>query len=266
MDGVARGIAHLHQDFRPQYLRQSASITIPNSLSILANYLLAPKTKTLPFLDFMEVSFKPHNCCLAPFLVDVGSDFVGAINTVLRQHESPYLLTPLEFEKLLGPKIGEAQSFSYIPITHPRIYLSQPDPIQTQAVEPTLLLLSASVYSTPNSDFLKALERHRSGDFAGVATSCAAVLEGIIDIVSQKRRLHISGNGLRRRANSFCSKMKPQLPSSTIDLIGFIAATRNAQGDAHGNKTRDPISEHHAKLLIGLTASLSLFLAADHRK
>ena len=193
-----------------------------------------------------------------------GNDLIGAINVALERHDSPYLLTPYSYrmeETFIWP-----DSHALLPTSvsaYPQVYLKQSEVVQEETIEPALNLLSDPAFEGANSNFRKALTRYRSRDFDGVATSCVATLESAIKVASTQRRIKIRGSGLTTLAQSFLSKtgLSPTLRKP----IDFLVEARNQEGDAHGHEQKEAIGEDHAKFLIGLTASLILYLTSNYR-
>ena len=256
LNNVQVGLSHLHHEL----LRVITPGRHPfeNLTSFLTN---AP---TEAFLDFLEVSFGPHEHSSRLLGDPTGNDLIGAINAALERHNSPYLLTPYSYrreETFVRPDIHlhVATSIS----AYPQVYLKQSGMAQEKIIQPVLNLLSDPAFEGANSDFRKALARYRSRDFNGVATSCVAALESVIKVASTQRRVKISGSGLKTLAQSFLSKAG--IPHTLRKPIDFLADARSQEGDAHGHENKGSISGDHANFLINLTACLILYLTSDQR-
>ena len=251
MSEVQGGMTHLHQDM----LRFVNDYDHP--FSIICKFLQSEHASGEALLDFLEVSLKSPGHASKLFYEPMGNDFVGAINAVLDRHGCPYLLTSYAY------RINENDPNDLWPRTpeitaYPRAYLKQSDILQKEAIQPALELLSDPAYESANSLFRKALDRHRSGDFEGVATTCVAALESAIKVCSTERRLSVRGDSLSKLAQSYLSKAG--LPATFRKPIDFVAESRHKEGDAHGHETVSAMTHGDAKFLIGLTASLIVYL------
>ena len=172
MRDVVRELGHLHHGF-------ASAINREDSFVALIEYLeVGSSSPTEFFLDFLEVSLRNWR---APRW---NNDLVDAINGVLEEYDSPYLLTRYSYQT--------TDSTTEIRTT-PRAYLKQDSIVQQHAIEPALELFSDPAYETPADDFRKALRKHRTGDYDGCVTSCAAAVEGTIKTLAAK-------NGWRIRA------------------------------------------------------------------
>ena len=227
-------------------------------LDTLYKYLLAERTPSSHFLDFLELSLGPT----LESHVSRDNEFVEGLNIALDRRDSPYLLTRYAYirEEYDG---GPFQPFSASVSTsaYPQAYLKQSQPVQQHAVEPTLQLLADPAYAAANDSFRKALHRQRKGDYDGVLTACAATLEGAIKAAAQQRGWTIKGKGLGTVFQSFASKTKT-IPDQLKAVVNFIHLRRSTAGDAHGHSANETISEQEAALFVALTASLVSYLAA----
>ena len=256
LNNVQVGLSHLHHELL--HVITPGSYPFENLTRFLTN---AP---TEAFLDFLEVSFGPHEQFSSMLWDPTGNDLVGAINAALEMHDSPYLLIPYSYrkeEQIIRPDTRLLVTTSIA--EYPKVYLKQSGVAQEQIIQPVLKLLSDPAFEGANSDFRKALARYRSGDYDGVATSCVAALESAIKVTSAQRRIKKKGSGLKTLAQSFLSKTG--MPHTLRKPIDFLADARSQEGDAHGHKSKDAISADHANFLINLTASLMLYLTSEQR-
>ena len=256
LNNVQVGLSHLHHEL----LRV---ITLGcDPFENLTRFLTNAPTEA--FLDFLEVSFGPHEHSSRLLWDPTGNDLIGAINAALERHDSPYFVTPYSYRRVETFVRPDTQLILEHSISaYPQVYLKQSGVVQEDIIRPVLNLLSDPAFEGANSDFRKALARYRSRDFDGVATSCVAALESAIKVVSAQRRIKIRGSGLKTLAQSFLSKSG--VPHTLRKPIDFLADARSQEGDAHGHEKKETISGAHATFLINLTASLILYLASDQR-
>ena len=253
---VLRQLSHAHLEVSK--LLHSGKLPVDDPLGALSSYLLHERTPSSHFLDFLELSLGPT--LHGRFAQD--NDFVEGLNLILDRHGSPYLLTHYVYvRKEYDDRPFQSFSASISTSAYPRAYLKQTQPVQQRAIEPTLELLSDPAYSVANSDFLKALDRQRNGDYDGVLTSCAATLEGVIKATAQKRRWTVRGSGLGTVFQSFGSKTKT-VPDQLKTVVNYLHERRSRAGDAHGHSTKETISEQEAAFFVALTASLVSYLAS----
>ena len=254
---VVRQLSHAHLNI--DRLLASGDLSPQNHpFDTLCKYLLAERTPSSHFLDFLELSLGPT---LESYIAR-DNDFVDGLNLALDRRASPYLLTRYAYireEYDSGP--SQPLSARVSTTAYPRAYLKQSQPVQQHAIEPALRLLADPTYAGANDDFQKALHRQRTGDYDGVLTACAATLEGAIKAAAQQRGRTIKGKGLGTVFQSFASKTKT-VPDQLKPIVNFIHQRRSKAGDAHGHSAKETISEQEAALFVALTASLVSYLAA----
>ena len=247
MSDVQKDLRHLHHGFL-EFLHQ-----LQHPFNNICRFLNSEDASNSTFLDFLEVSLKSPNHTWRLFHEPTGNDFVGAINAVLEQHGSPYLLTPFAY------RTDIEGGYTKITITaHPKAYLKQTGVVQERIIVPATELLSNPGFENPNSNFLKALDRHRSGDFDGVSTSCVSALEGAIKVAASQRQIEIQGKGLSTLAQSYLSKAG--ISNKLLKPISLLAESRNVDGDAHGHVSKGQITSAHSEFILGLTALLIIRL------
>lgn len=254
---VVRQLSHAHLEI-DRLLASGDLSPHDHPLDTLSKYLLAERTPSSHFLDFLELSLWPT----LESHIARDNEFVDGLNLALDRRSSPYLLTRYadireEYDD------GPFQPFNAGVSTsaYPQAYLKQSQPVQQHAIEPALQLLADPAYTAANDDFLKALNRQRRGDYDGVLTACAATLEGAIKAAAQQRGWAIKGKGLGTVFQSFASKTKT-VPDQLKAVVNFIHQRRSKAGDAHGHSAKETISEQEAALFVALTASLVSYLAA----
>lgn len=249
MAGVVRELGHLHHAF--------AGVRQHEGFHAIVQFL-SENPSTLTFLDFLEVSLR-HG-----YAPNMDNDFVDAVNRVLNEYGSPYLLTRfVRRETIETDEYGRERRNVHFD-SFPRAYLKHDTVVQKQAIEPALEMFSDPAYATAAEDFRTALERQRSGDYDGCITSCAAAVEGTIKIVAARNRWKVRGTGLDSFAQSFFSKSS--LPDSTWTSCRPLSDWRNTRADAHGHASKAETTESVARHFVALAASLIALVQSEARK
>lgn len=243
---VIRDLGHLYHSFAGHFGRNDL-----NAIGEFLNNESSPEA----FLDFLEVSLRNQN---GPF---GDNDFVDAINVALKQHDSPYLLT-----RYVSREVAKKNSYGgkYCQIVFdafPRAYLKHNTIIQNEAIEPALEYFDDPAFEYPSEDFRKALSRHRSGDYDGCVTACAAALEGTIKVIAAKNRWRVRGQSLEKLAQSFIAKSS--LPDTLRTLFRTLADWRNVNSDAHGHASKSMTTEAVARCFLATTASLVVLIQSE---
>lgn len=220
MPNVLGQMAHLHHEL--------ASVDRDRGFEAISKFLLREQIPTSTFLDFLEVSFRNDQGPLGD------NDFVDAVNRVLEEYESPYLLTRyvVRVTAETDKYYGEIRRLHYD--AFPQAYLKGDTITQSEAIEPALGILSGPGYEAPLGDFQKALSRQRLGDYDGCVTSCAAAVEGTIKVAAAILQWNkVKGDGLGKLAKSFI--VKSSLPDTLETLFRPLAVYRSTKADAHGH-------------------------------
>ena len=238
---VIRDLGHLHHSFAGHFGRADLG-----AIGEFLNEEPSPEA----FLDFLEVSLRD------PRAPNDDNDFVDAINVALEHHDSPYLLT-----QYVRRKVPDGQWFRIVFDAFPRAYLRHDTIIQREGIKPTLEFFADTAFKSPSENFQKALSRHRSGDYDGCVTACAAAVEGTIKVVAAKNWWKVKGNSLETLAQSFIAKSS--LPATLRTLFRPLADWRNVSADAHGYASKDVTTEAIARNFIAITASLVVLIQSE---
>lgn len=253
MEETIRELGHLHHHF--------ANANGRNDLSIIAGRYLETADKegsiTTAFLDFLEVSLRSQ------FAPNHDNDFVDGINETLQHYESPYLLSQYVRREYTEKNEYGGEFLCITFDAYPKAYLQQDTVVQREAIEPTLEVFADPAYSVPAQNFRKALGRHRSGDYDGCLTACAAAVEGAIKVVAKKNRWRIKGAGLDTVAQSFLSKSS--LPDTLKSSFRPLSNSRNTESDAHGHASKVELPESAARHYVALAASLVVLVQSQEK-
>lgn len=250
---IARDFVHLHHDFVPFKDRYPS-----NTFWAFKEYLQQRTTDSVAFLDFLELLFKYQHF---PY---ERNDFVRSINRVLQEHDCPYKLTEFVSRHEPIPVRGLSEETSVLAekiSAYPMVRLAQESVVETHAIAPVLELFTNPDFVGPDKSFRDALKRHRDGDYSGCITSCAASVEGTIRVVAKKRRWRIDGKGMGGFMKSILRKSR--LPQKLQSIADFIAERRQNAGDAHGKEEAPEATEPEARFMIGLSASLIIYVASE---
>lgn len=135
-----------------------------------------------------------------------------------------------------------------------------------EVIEPTLLLLAATQYSTANSEYLEAHKDYRNGKFGDCLTKCCSAFESVMKVICKRnnwipeRETDISKAQAQSLIRTILSNTG--LPFSVFEqpLIG-IATMRNKLGTAHGGGETDrQPSDYIARYALNATGSAMLLV------
>ena len=248
MPKVLSEMAHLHHEL--------AALDRNLGFEVISKFLLDARTPTSAFLDFLEISLRNRWGPIG------NNDFVDAVNRVLEEYDSPYLLTRHAVRVTIDTsRYGvEAHHVHYDAL--PQAYLKQDTIAQREAIEPALDIFADPAYASPAGDFRKALSRYRSGDYDGCVTSCAAAVEGTIKVAAARLKWKsVKGDGLGRLAQSFVSKSS--MSDALETLFRPLAVYRSTNADAHGQVDRHQTSQELARYFIAHAASLIVLVHSE---
>ena len=244
---VGEDFLHLHHEF-VSYWDNSLTDSNLSPLSVFEEYLQAPQTKSIAFLDFLECAFKNG---AAP----LDNDIILAINHVLADEGCPYRLSEFVLE-------GRNNFLASITATRrPFVYLTHDSAVQIHAIAPALALFHNEDLAAPADAFQNSLERHGRGDYQGCITSCTAAVEGAIKVVAERRDWSLRGSGVGSLGKSFIRNAG--LPDKLSQVTGLLAERRQNAGDAHGHEQVHDVREAEARFLIGISASFIVLVASE---
>ena len=234
MRKAVRDLEHVYHSF--------VGADLDGGLGAFAQFLNLERS-TEAFLDFLETSLRhaPND-----------NEFVRALNRVLEEYDSPYLLSEYVVRKV---PFENTKSYYTQVDRHPQAYLKHSSEVQEFAVEPALKILSDPAYKAPAEQFQTALRRQREGDYDGCVTACYSAVEGTIKVAAAKLRIRkLKGNSLDSLAQSFIAKTS--LPDMSQGLFRDLSDWRNTEADAHGHATNSKVTEGIAQYFIAKAAAL----------
>lgn len=132
-------------------------------------------------------------------------------------------------------------------------------------MEPTLLLLDASVFKNANDEFIKALEDHKKGVYRDCLTKCASAFERVMKVLSEKDSLPF------KATDTASTLLKTLLANGKMDQFWeqsliWIATLINRLTSSHGAGSQDEIiPENASTYAINSTDSAILLLRSTFR-
>lgn len=139
--------------------------------------------------------------------------------------------------------------------------------LHSEAVKPTLELLTAKDYVGANAEFLKAFEHYRHNDTKECLNECLKAFESTMKAICLKRKWAFKPTDTAKALIEVCfqNKLIPDLIQSHISgfrssLESGIPTIRNRMG-AHGQgATVVEVPAHYASYMLHLTATTIQFL------
>lgn len=251
LGALHRKLAYLHGKF--QLMGQQSRSSHQDDL---INFLLTCKDEY--FLDVLELIFRsdlqqvkwPENA------------LIPSINEFFRVDDVPYYLT--------GYLVEEYQtSFHGSPATairiaeFPTVIRRDSELLHQNAIKPALNVLSGGAFKHANSEFLKALEDHRKGDFGDCLTKCGSAFESVMKVLCSKKSIPF------KETDTAATLLKALLNNGQLDAyweqpLILIATLRNRLSSSHGAGTQPKKTpEHVATYMVNATASGVLLLSSE---
>ena len=216
------------------------------------------------FLDFVELVFKTQ------FIWESNIDvrqFIKNVNSFFDVDDLPYFLTdytipprpprnPGDRPFMPGPGIPRIESY-------PQVIRRDSELMHTTAIEPTLALLSAPIFSTANKEFLEALAHYRSGEFPDCLTKCGSSFESVMKVVCDRKGWSYN------QTDTASTLLDIVFSHTTLDPffkqpILLVATIRNRLSGSHGAGTQPRnVAAHVANYALNATASAILLLVME---
>lgn len=216
------------------------------------------------FLDFVELVFKIQYVWEAN--VDL-KQFIDNVNSFFDVDDLPYFLTSYTFPPrpprnpgdlpfMPGPGIPRIESY-------PQVIRRDSELMHTTAIEPTLALLSAPIFSAANKEFLEALAHYRSGEFPDCLTKCGSSFESVMKVVCDLKGWSYN------QTDTASALLDIVFSHTTLDPffkqpILLVATIRNRLSGSHGAGTQPRnVAAHVANYALNATAAAILLLVAE---
>ena len=213
------------------------------------------------FLDFVELIFQVD----AFWRVNQKSAFVDHINSFLDVDALPYFLTEYVEVEEAGSYRGHATTFIKVG-SYPRIILKEHRLVHSEAVEPTLHLLSDPEFAAANAEFLDALQDYRQKDFGDCLTKCCSAFESVMKVLCKRYKWpHKQTDTAATLVDTVISNT--DLDSFFVQPIMLVATMRNRLSKSHGaGAGTRVVPSHVAQFAINATAAGILLLVEEARR
>ncbi len=202
------------------------------------------------FLDFLELIFQWQRLWES----DVNPhQLVRDINDFLEADELPYSLTAFSFFDYIPPPIESC----------PKIIRRENTVVHNTAIEPTLILLSGTAYSSANEEFRGALTHYRKAEYADCLSKCGSSLESVMKVICNSK------NWPYMQTDTASKLLGTILPKTRLDPffkepLTLIATIRNRLSSSHGAGTvQRVVPKQVAQYAINATASAILLLVEE---
>ena len=141
--------------------------------------------------------------------------------------------------------------------------------IHSEAIKPTLIMLSAPMYEGANEEFLKAHEHYREGRYKECLNECLKAFESCLKTICKKRKWHYDGekdtaNNLIQivlRNGLIPTFMESHFSGLKSALQSGLPTIRNRRAGHGQGPEKVVVPEYVAAYALHLTASNILLLA-----
>ncbi len=242
---TCKALPHLHEDFEATW-RTNRDCPLDG----INRYFSSPPFNTVAFLDFLELLFKLEQ--VTPCQVDLAK----SISFMFDNPSCPYRLSTYLFQRRYVRRHG----MTPIVVKWPTIRLAHDPATEAHAIEPAMKLLADNEFAPPNKLFVNALNRQRAGDYEGAIASSVSAAESALKVIAGKKGWTVKGRGIGSVMQSF------QRESGIRRKIGklgeVMAEFRKNKSDVHGEEKVVKATEGEAQFMIGLCASLIVYVAS----
>jgi hypothetical protein len=248
LEQLHRSIAYLHGEFHFTKGREHSS-----AADELVEFLLSCKDEE--FLDVIELIFKSN----FSGITWPDNALIPSINEFFKVDNLPYYLTEYTVEEFETSFYGTSKTSIRIG-EFPKVVRKGSEVIHQNAIEPALRLLNGKEFKQANSEFLKALEDHRKGDFRDCLTKCGSAFESVMKVLCSRKSITY------KETDTASTLLKALLSAGNLDTyweqpLIIIATLRNRLSSSHGAGFQQKnVPEHVANYVINATASAILLL------
>jgi hypothetical protein len=247
---------HRQVSFQHGTPRLSPSLGRGDKADDLFDFLFSCKDEH--FLDVIELIFKSN----LPGITWPDNPLIPSINEFLNVDDLPYHLTSYTVETYQTTYFGNPTTA--IRITEfPRIIRKENEVLHQEAVDPALHLLSAEIFKHANTEFLKALEDYRKGDFRDCLTKCGSAFESTMKVICDKKAISF------KQTDTAAVLLRALLAKSKLETyweqpLILIATLRNRLSSSHGAGGQSIVVPRHvARYAINATASAIVLLVDE---
>ena len=188
--------------------------------------------------------------------------WVKDVNLFFEVDDLPYALTDFSWEEFEDLRFGTPRKGWRIS-AYPQVIRRDSGVLHQTAIEPTLLLLSASHFVTANKEFLGGLADYRNGDYEDCVTKCLSSFESVLKVVCQRKGWAYKNTDT---ADTLLTAVfgKTNLEGFYKEHIKLILTVRNRRSSAHGGGTQPKqVPKHVANYVINATAAAILLIVEE---
>ena len=146
------------------------------------------------FLDFVEYASRSQ----APNAATKrNAEFIRSVNEFFDLDALPFHLTGFELSDLesvhpsaIGIPTSEPDATIRVKTVSafPQVICKEDQILHQEAIEPTLLLLKESHFTSANEEFLEALKDYRKGDYRDSVGKCGSSLESVMKVICARKK------------------------------------------------------------------------------
>jgi hypothetical protein len=185
-----------------------------------------------------------------------------AINDFFKIDNLPFHLTPYVMEEYETSFYGTPTSGIRL-TQYPQVIRKDSEVLHESALKPALHILRGKEFSNANSEFLKALEDQRSGDYRDCLTKCGSAFESTMKVLCKNNSMQY------KETDTASTLLKSLLQNTQLDSyweqpLILIATLRNRLSSSHGAGTQSKnVPPHVAAYAVNATAAAIVFLAGE---
>jgi hypothetical protein len=244
-------LAYLHGKFQLNDLNNHSEAHVD-----ALNFILTCKGEH--FFDVIELIF--NSDILGVSWPD--NTMIPAINRFFQIDDLPFHLTSYVTEEFETYFHGTPTTAIRI-TEYPQVIRKDSEVLHKSALEPALKILRGKEFSSANSEFLKALDDQRKGDFQDCLTKCGSAFESTMKVLCKKNAISY------KETDTASMLIRSLLQNSQLDSfweqpLMLIATLRNKLSSSHGAGTQSKnVSPQVAAYVVNATASAIVFLECE---
>ena len=257
----------IHKKLR--YLHGRPTLTNTRSASIAEDAILfLLNCNDKHFLDFVEMIFHSLLLWERPQTTNP-QQLVHDVNQFFEFDELPYYLTGFVFP-MRKPTDTDGVIRTPLPVpgppeieAYPQVISRESNVLHTNAIEPTLVLLTHPTFSEANKEFLEALDHYRMVEYADCLSKCGSSFESVMKVICHRKSWPY------KQTDTASTLLGTILPRTNLDRffkepLTLIATMRNRLSSSHGAGTQQRVvSKQVAHYAINATASAILLLVEE---
>ena len=250
----------IHSKLQLLYGRTNLSgVQTSNATEDLINFL--NNCNADEFFDFIELSFKLE---LTLEVMDDENQVVDALNTIFRDSNAPYQLTPIvKVEEKAGVSRFNRPVTTIRTVAYPRIIRAEEELTYQEAVKPALSVLGAPHFEAANQEFRDAMDKYRKGDYEDSLAMCGSAFESVLKVLCKRKRWKYNEQDTSSQLLDVVFSKSTLEPFFKQPLM-LIATMRNKLSSSHGggSKVRN-VEGHVAQYALTSTAAAIMLLVDE---